>query len=162
MMLLRFRKCQEVLCFIVLLLLCCVTVKAATITHASINTSGALSKARASSKGAPDYGLLLPVHSYLTSGETVTKALPDGITIPQAFFIVGPDARSYAWLAQHRDAILQQQAIGVGVNISTLAELNKLQAHSKAPIYPVSIDLIAKRLGLLHYPVLISKERVIS
>ncbi|MDJ6853223.1 integrating conjugative element protein [Salmonella enterica] len=72
-------------------------------------------------------------------------------------FLVGDDTLSRDWLAQRRADLLRMNATGLVVNVSDSAALRELQ--SRAPgltLLPASASDIARRLQLMHYPVLIT------
>lgn len=99
---------------------------------------------------------VLPVHSArLTPGEVPRRALDLPSMTP--LFLVGADAASLAWLAQHAPALKRLGANGLAVEVADAAALQRI--HAVAPgltIWPVSGDDIAERLELEHYPVLIT------
>lgn len=99
---------------------------------------------------------LLPVHSArLTPGDVPHRALDLPGMAP--LFLVGADAASLAWLAQHAPALNQLGANGLAVEVADAAALRRIQAIAPdLAIWPVSGDDIAERLELEHYPVLIT------
>lgn len=99
---------------------------------------------------------VLPVHSArLTPGEVPRRALDLPGMVP--LFLVGADAASLAWLAQHAPALRRLGANGLAVEVADEAALQRIQAVAPAlSIWPISGDNIAERLELEHYPVLIT------
>ncbi len=99
---------------------------------------------------------VLPVHSArLTPGDVPRRALDLPGMVP--LFLVGADAASLAWLAQHAPALKQLGANGLAVEVPDAAALQRIQAVAPGlTIWPVSGDDIAERLELEHYPVLIT------
>ncbi|MQG91179.1 integrating conjugative element protein [Pseudomonas sp. MN1F] len=99
---------------------------------------------------------VLPVHSTrLRPGEVPRRALDLPGMVP--LFLVGADADSLAWLAQHAPALKQLGANGLAVEVADAAALLRIQAVAPGlTIWPVSGDDIAERLELEHYPVLIT------
>ncbi|MCO7054914.1 integrating conjugative element protein [Pseudomonas juntendi] len=99
---------------------------------------------------------VLPVHSArLTPGEVPSRALDLPGMVP--LFLVGADAASLAWLAQHAPALKRLGANGLAVEVADTAALQRIQAVAPGLIiWPVSGDDIAERLELEHYPVLIT------
>ncbi|WP_070095605.1 integrating conjugative element protein [Pseudomonas sp. NBRC 111139] len=99
---------------------------------------------------------VLPVHSArLTPGEVPRKVLDLPGMVP--LFLVGADAASLAWLAQHAPALNRLGANGLAVEVADAAALQRIQAVAPGlAIWPVSGDDIAERLELKHYPVLIT------
>ena len=75
----------------------------------------------------------------------------------QPFFLVGDDAASHAWLRQNADALRERNAWGLVVNVETSQALAQLRALAPGlNLSPVSADELAERLGLRHYPVLVT------
>ncbi|PLR35047.1 integrating conjugative element protein [Chimaeribacter californicus] len=79
----------------------------------------------------------------------------------RATFLIGDDDLSRRWLALRRDRLLQLNAVGYVVNISEASALNTLKAHAEGlELVPVSGSDLATRLGISHYPVLISEKGI--
>lgn len=99
---------------------------------------------------------MLPVRSArLTPGEVPRRGLDLPGMLP--LFLVGTDATSLAWLAQHAPALKRLGANGLAVEVPDAAALQRIQAIvPELAIWPVSGDDIAERLELEHYPVLIT------
>ncbi|CAH0649836.1 integrating conjugative element protein [Pseudomonas putida] len=99
---------------------------------------------------------MLPVRSArLTPGEVPRRGLDLPGMLP--LFLVGADATSLAWLAQHAPALKRLGANGLAVEVPDAAALQRIQAIvPELAIWPVSGDDIAERLELEHYPVLIT------
>jgi integrating conjugative element protein (TIGR03765 family) len=100
---------------------------------------------------------MLPVHSKrLTPGRVASRAihLPPATT---PFFLIGDGDLSQRWLQQRGPRLRQLHAVGLVVKVNTAAQLRHLRALGDGLILrPVTGDDIAKRLGLAHYPVLIT------
>jgi integrating conjugative element protein (TIGR03765 family) len=99
---------------------------------------------------------LLPVHSSLLSPGHVD---PQVIRAPglSPLFLIGDDDRSRVWLRDHLLTLRQIYATGFVVNVDTAAALASLR--SLAPgltLVAASGDDLAGRLGLTHYPVLLT------
>ncbi|EKS0707590.1 integrating conjugative element protein [Salmonella enterica] len=82
-------------------------------------------------------------------------------------FLVGDDALSRRWLEQRRGDLQQLHATGLVVNVTDGSALRGLQTlalrglQTLAPgltLLPASASDIARRLGLAHYPVLITAD----
>ena len=72
-------------------------------------------------------------------------------------FLVGHDAASLEWLAQHAQRLQDLGASGLAVEVADAQALRRIQAAAPGlDIWPVSGDDIAERLELQHYPVLIT------
>lgn len=98
----------------------------------------------------------LPVHSTrLSPGAVSPRALSlQGFT---PLFLVGHDAASLEWLAQHAQRLQNLGASGLAVEVTDAQALRRIQAAAPGlDIWPVSGDDIAERLELRHYPVLIT------
>lgn len=99
---------------------------------------------------------MLPVRSArLTPGEEPRRVIRAPDLTP--LFLVGDDDRSRTWLRQRRAALTELRAVGMAVNVATpeaLAALRRLVPG--LTLAPASGDDVAQRLGLRHYPVLIT------
>lgn len=79
----------------------------------------------------------------------------------QAMFLVGDDERSKAWLQQRREELLRLNAVGLVVNVASEARLNAIKSWAPGvPLAPTPGSDIAKRLGISHYPVLITSTTI--
>ncbi|MCI1021477.1 integrating conjugative element protein [Pseudomonas putida] len=75
----------------------------------------------------------------------------------QPMFIVGDDPTSQAWLKQKLPTLLGLQAVGLAVNVGNTARLQEIRRWAPGlQVMPVPASDIAGRLGLQHYPVLIT------
>ncbi|WP_438299567.1 integrating conjugative element protein [Pseudomonas sp. NMS19W] len=75
----------------------------------------------------------------------------------QPMFIVGDDPMSQAWLKQKLPALQGMQAVGLAVNVGNAARLQEIRRWASGlQVMPVPASDIAGRLGLQHYPVLIT------
>ncbi len=103
---------------------------------------------------------MLPVRStQLSPGKVQRRVIPaPGLT---ALFLVGDDERSRAWLRQRQAALRELQAVGLVVNVESMAALTALRRLTPGlTLSPASGDDLAQRLGLRHYPVLITPTGV--
>ncbi|WP_249978019.1 integrating conjugative element protein [Vreelandella olivaria] len=104
---------------------------------------------------------ILPVESEaLTPGTVETRALelPPGTT---PFFLVGDDDLSISWLEQRGDSLRSIYAVGLVVNVQDAQGMQRLRdAAPGLELRPVSGDDLAGRIGLVHYPVLITPTRL--
>ncbi|MBB6366672.1 integrating conjugative element protein (TIGR03765 family) [Xanthomonas sacchari] len=98
----------------------------------------------------------LPARSVLLS-PGVVDARPlqaPGLT---PFFLVGDDPRSRAWLQQRAGTLRQMRAAGLVVNVESSRALEELRALAPGlSLSPASGDDLARRLGLRHYPALLT------
>lgn len=103
---------------------------------------------------------MLPVRSErLSPGDEPRRVIQaPGLT---PVFLIGDDERSRAWLLERKAALTEISAIGLVVNVGAaeaLAGLRKLAPE--LTLSPVSGDDLAQRLGLRHYPVLITASGI--
>ncbi|WP_052507620.1 integrating conjugative element protein [Pseudomonas amygdali] len=79
----------------------------------------------------------------------------------QPLFLIGDDETSRRWL-QERGAVLKQmQAVGLVVNVATQERLAVVRSWlPEALVSPASVDELSQRLGLNHYPVLITPTAI--
>ena len=105
---------------------------------------------------AVDETAMLPVRSARLTPGTVARRVIEAPGL-QPFFLVGDDAASHAWLRQNADALRERNAWGLVVNVETSQALEQLRALAPGlNLSPVSADELAERLGLRHYPVLVT------
>jgi integrating conjugative element protein (TIGR03765 family) len=103
---------------------------------------------------------MLPVRStQLSPGEVRHRTIQAPGLSP--LFIVGDDERSRAWLRQRQTALRQLRAVGLVVNVDSMDALTALRRLVPGiTLSPVSGDDLAQRLGLRHYPVLITSNSI--
>jgi integrating conjugative element protein (TIGR03765 family) len=76
-----------------------------------------------------------------------------------ALFLVGDDAQSLEWLSRNAELLSRRGAVGMVINVSSLASLQQLrQIAPDLQLAPVSGSDLARRLKLEHYPVLITEH----
>ena len=99
---------------------------------------------------------MLPVRSArLTPGDEPRRVIRAPGLLP--LFLVGDDDRSRAWLRQRRAALQELRAVGLVVNVATPEALVALRRLAPGlMLSPISGDDLAQRLGIRHYPVLIT------
>lgn len=99
---------------------------------------------------------ILPVRSsHLSPGQITTRTLdmPD----LQPFFLVGEDPQSLAWLHQRATELQEIGAAGLAVEVTDTEALARIRAAAPGiTILPVNGNVIASRLKIEHYPVLIT------
>lgn len=79
----------------------------------------------------------------------------------QPLFLVGDDESSRAWLQQHLQQLQQLQAVGLVINVSGPSRLAEVRKWAPGlQLLPTPGTDIAGRLGLRHYPVLITSTTV--
>lgn len=103
---------------------------------------------------------MLPVHSpQLTVGTEGARVIAMAGLSP--FFLIGDDATSRAWLLARRDALRALRAIGFVVEVHTAGDLRALRLLAPdLTLVPASADDLAQRLGVRHYPVLITPAAI--
>lgn len=99
---------------------------------------------------------MLPVRSArLSPGDEMRRVIQAPGLTPA--FLIGDDERSRAWLHERRAALHELGAIGLVVNVGSAEALAALRELAPdLTLSPVSGDDLAQRLGLRHYPVLIT------
>ncbi|MDP2747848.1 integrating conjugative element protein [Pseudomonas sp.] len=99
---------------------------------------------------------MLPVRSMrLSPGDVARRVIEAPGLSP--FFLVGDDERSRTWLHQRSLRLHELHAVGLVVNITSAENLAALRALVPGlSLSPVAGDDLAERLGLRHYPVLIT------
>ncbi|AVN42492.1 TPA: integrating conjugative element protein [Pseudomonas aeruginosa] len=103
-----------------------------------------------------DEAAMLPVRSAKLTSGTVARRVIEAPGL-RPFVVVGDDETSQAWLRRHAASLRERGAVGLVVNVETVQGLARLRAlvHG-VPLAPVSGDDLAERLGLRHYPALIT------
>lgn len=107
-----------------------------------------------------NYASMLPVRS-----ESITPALfnpiPANLPTMQPLFLIGDDKLSRDWLNTRIDYLKQLNAVGYIVNIDNEATLNELLALTQGlQVVPTSADDLSQRLGIKHYPALITSTGI--
>jgi len=99
---------------------------------------------------------MLPVRSSKLTPGTVTRRAIEAPGL-RPFFVVGDDEISADWLRRNAASLLERGAVGLVVNVETEQALNRLRTLAPdVPLSPVAGDDLAERLGLRHYPALIT------
>ena len=104
----------------------------------------------------PAQALGFPVRSQrLTPGTVQGRAInAPGL---QPFFLIGDDDLSRQWLASRGETLQRLGAAGLAVNVASAQRLAAIRSWAPGlPISPVVGDDLAARLGIAHYPVLIT------
>ncbi|CRY82375.1 MULTISPECIES: integrating conjugative element protein [Yersinia] len=126
----------------------------------SINNQGEGTALQTAPSSAPVTPVImgLPVSTpELTPGKVAARAL--SLAGMRPMFLVGDDDLSRRWLSLRRDALGQLNAVGLVVNVASEGALNDLKKHADGlELLPVSGSDLAKRLGLSHYPVLLTEK----
>jgi integrating conjugative element protein (TIGR03765 family) len=99
---------------------------------------------------------MLPVRSMRLSPGDVARRVIEAPGL-KPLFLVGDDERSRAWLHQRALRLHELDAVGLVVNVASAETLATLRALVPGlSLAPVAGDDLAERLGLRHYPVLIT------
>jgi integrating conjugative element protein (TIGR03765 family) len=103
---------------------------------------------------------MLPVRSLrLSPGPVAARAIQAAGLSP--VFLVGDDGLSRQWLVSRASALQQMNAVGLVVNVQSLSGLKALRALAPGlMLTPASGDDMGERLGLEHYPVLITATAI--
>ncbi|ATE58740.1 integrating conjugative element protein [Thauera sinica] len=99
---------------------------------------------------------MLPVRSARLSPGTVPRRAIEapGLT---PFFVVGDDNHSHAWLRLRAPILRDLGAVGLVVNVESAEALAALRTLAPGlPLTPVPGDDLVGRLGLRHYPALVT------
>ena len=103
-----------------------------------------------------DEAAMLPVRSAKLTPGTVPRRVIEAPGL-RPFVVVGDDEASRAWLRSQAAALRERGAVGLVVNVETVQGLARLRTLVPGvPLAPMSGDDLAERLGLRHYPVLIT------
>ena len=107
-----------------------------------------------------DEAAMLPVRSARLTPGTVPRRVIEAPGL-RPFAIVGDDDASHAWLRRHAASLRERGAVGLVVNVETAQALARLRALAPGvPMAPVAGDDLAERLGLRHYPALITATAI--
>lgn len=99
---------------------------------------------------------MLPVRSTLLTPGVVERRVIEAPGL-HPLFLVGDDERSRTWLRQRGDVLREVGAVGLVVNVDSSAALDELRRLAPGlTLSPVAGDDLARRLGIRHYPVLIT------
>lgn len=108
-------------------------------------------------KGQLPFNLPITTPSMQPGKVTVTpKALR---YLQRPLFLVGADQVSQDWLAEKREQLVRIGAVGLLVEAKDRQEVEVvLKIAEDLRLVPASAEGFATRLGLSHYPILLSKE----
>ena len=103
-----------------------------------------------------DEAAMLPVRSAKLTPGTVARRVIEAPGL-RPFVVVGDDEASHAWLRRLATSLRERGAVGLVVDVETMQGLARLRALVPGvALAPVAGDDLAERLGLQHYPVLIT------
>ncbi|WP_084614885.1 integrating conjugative element protein [Pseudomonas batumici] len=99
---------------------------------------------------------MLPVRSPSLSPGSFESRVHNAAGL-QPVFLVGDDELSRQWLQRRGDALREMKAVGWVVNVQRMAALAELRALGAGlEMLPASADDLAQRLGIEHYPALVT------
>ncbi len=99
---------------------------------------------------------MLPVRSAKLTPGTVARRVIEAPGL-RPFVVIGDDEASQTWLRRHAASLRERGAVGLVVTVETAQALARLRAMAPGvPLAPAAGDDLAERLGLRHYPVLIT------
>lgn len=104
--------------------------------------------------------MLLPIVSHKWE---VGKVEAKPVNLPGALpiFLIGADDISKQWLRTRYDDLVKLQATGLVINVNTTDELTELrQLAPELSLMPVSADGLADRIGIHHYPLLMTETLI--
>ena len=103
---------------------------------------------------------MLPVRSAKLTPGTVARRVIEAPGL-RPFVVVGDDEASHAWLRRLATSLRERGAVVLVVNVETEQALARLRALAPGvPMAPVAGDDLAERLGLRHYPALITATAI--
>ncbi|MGI9700984.1 integrating conjugative element protein [Pseudomonas aeruginosa] len=89
------------------------------------------------------------------------QGAPSTLQACNLLFLVGDDTLSQTWLKERGDELRDLQAVGLAVNVASEARLTEIRAWGKGlQILPAPADDLVDRLGLQHYPALITSTAI--
>jgi integrating conjugative element protein (TIGR03765 family) len=107
-----------------------------------------------------DETAMLPVRSAKLTPGTVARRVIDAPGL-RPFVVVGDDKASQDWLRRRATALHDRGVVGLVVNVESAQALARLRALVPGvPLAPVTGDDLAERLGLRHYPALITATSI--
>ena len=107
-----------------------------------------------------DEAAMLPVRSAKLTPGTVARRVIEAPDL-RPFVVVGDDKASQDWLRRNAASLHERGAVGLVVNVETVQALARLRALAPGvQIAPVAGDDLAERLGLRHYPALITATSI--
>ncbi|MBC3211062.1 integrating conjugative element protein [Serratia fonticola] len=122
-----------------------------------INNQGAVAPSHETGNEIPAVPGLPVSTPELSPGKVEVRTL--NLPGMRPLFLIGDDDLSRRWLSLRRDTLVQLNAVGLVVNVASEAALNDLKKHADGlELVPVSGVDLAKRLGLSHYPVLLTEK----
>jgi len=101
-----------------------------------------------------------PVHSAQLTPGTVQGRVINAPGL-QPMFVVGDDELSKSWLIERHERLEQMHAVGVVVNVANIDRFAEVRSWAKGlEMVPAPGDDLASRLGINHYPLLITATAI--
>lgn len=80
---------------------------------------------------------------------------------PRPLFLIGSDVASLRWLIDRRDSLRALGAVGILVQADSESDVQRVaKAAQGLPMTLASGDDLAQALGIVHYPVLITRDGI--
>lgn len=101
----------------------------------------------------------LPITTPSMSPGEVTVTPKSLRYLQRPLFLVGADALSKEWLVEKREQLIQVGAVGLLIEAKDRSEVEDILVLSEGlRVIPASAEGFAAKLGLTHYPILLSKS----
>lgn len=109
--------------------------------------------------GVRGQGAFPVISEHLTPGEVQGRVInAPGL---QPLFVIGDDDVSRTWLSQRREQLQALQAVGLVVNVANAERFAEVQRWAAGlQVVPAPSDDLAHRLGIRHYPLLITATTI--
>lgn len=102
-----------------------------------------------------------PIQTPSMSPGAVQSRPVDYPSLPKPLFLIGTDELSRNWLREHRDRLIELDAVGLLIEVTSAEAFREVeQIADGLDLTPVSGSLLGTHLQLKHYPVLISRHRI--
>ena len=126
----------------------------------TVSLQSYLPEKKQSSKTKPKHlPYALPITSPSLQVGDVTTTQRQLRYLMQPLFLVGADTRSQQWLMSNKEKLQRMGAVGLLIQAESQDDVDRMfMAASGLRMIPASAESIANRLGLTHYPVLLSRE----
>ena len=103
--------------------------------------------------------LHFPVTTKLTLGVVENADHPDA-NLYVAFFVIGDDPASLAWVEKHKAQIKQSHVVGYVTQVASKARFDAIRKQTGLLLMPITADPLAKVLNVQHYPFFYSHGKV--
>lgn len=104
---------------------------------------------------------MVPVNSQFLSPGAVSPRTINLTGLAAPLFLVGDDEESKSWIRRNSEDLVRLQAIGWAVSVEDKQGLQELRDLAGGlAVLPINADDFAKRLGIQHYPVLVTSTAI--